>query len=250
MGELVRYVVFQREICPETGKEHWQGYAELFKPCRIKQAQTALGIPKAHMEKRMGTRDQAREYCMKEDSRLWGPYELGEWIAGGQGARNDVKTVADMVAGGATDREVAEYAPATFMRMSRGIRELRSALSEKRDWKPNVEIYWSPGSETGKSLLAHDQYPDAFTMTDEKGWWDGYDCHEDVIVDDFRPHMWSGSFMLKLIDRYPMRVPIKGSSANFVAKNIIFTSNEDPAGWYKDIWPHIKRRCAYIMKVE
>jgi len=248
MNENVRYLVYQREICPDSNREHWQGYAEFHKPMRVLGAQKELGIPKAHMEKRHGSRDEARDYCMKEESRLWGPYEHGEWKAGGQGKRNDIADVAEMVKEGATDREIAELYPAVYMKMNRGVKELRSALSVPRNWMPNVEVYWGV-TGTGKSKLAMEMYPNAFVMSDEKGWWDGYDGQEDVVLNDFRPDWWGASFMLNLLDRYPMRVPIKGSSANFVGRNIIITTNKNPKDWYPEYAPHILRRCEIILEM-
>lgn len=250
-GSKVRYLVYQWEECPETKKNHWQGYAEFSAPVRLSAAKKELGLTKAHLEKRRGTREQARDYCMKEDSRLDGPYEEGTWSSGGQGKRNDVERVADMVKQGASEKDIAEEHPTTYMRMYRGIRELKNVLTEKRTWKPNVEVYWGP-TGTGKSLIAAECYPNAFRMTDEKGWWDGYDGHEDVIIDDFRPGWWSLTNMLNLLDRGEMRVPIKCGSKQFVAKNIIITSNIDPRLWYtneKQATAAIMRRINHCEKI-
>lgn len=80
----IRYVCWQLERAPDTGRLHLQGYVEFFKPQRLRAAQQALRAPTAHLEKRRGTRDQARDYCRKEESRVQGPWEAGKWI-GGQG---------------------------------------------------------------------------------------------------------------------------------------------------------------------
>lgn len=72
----IRYVVWQRERGAE-GTEHWQGYVEFDKPMRL--AAVKLWLPTAHFEPRRGTRDQARDYCMKADSRINGPWERGDW---------------------------------------------------------------------------------------------------------------------------------------------------------------------------
>lgn len=248
MGADVRYLVFQRERCPSTGKEHWQGYVEFTTVKKFTGAGLAISQTSVHFEKRAGTRDQARTYCMKEDSRLWGPYEYGTWIKG-QGARSDVKSVADCVKEGWNDNEIANEFPREYMRMAKGISLLRAALTEKRRWKTNVEIYWGP-TGTGKSLLAHEQYPDAYIYTGMNGWWDGYDGQEDVIVEDFRPSFWSCDFMLRICDRYPMRVNIKGSSAEFVAKNLIFTSNLNPTEWYPEQMKAVMRRVDFCELVD
>lgn len=77
-GPGVSYLVFQREQCGSTGREHWQGYAETEgRGQSIKWWQGKLAIGKGHVEKRKGTADEAVNYCRKEDTRLWGPYESG-----------------------------------------------------------------------------------------------------------------------------------------------------------------------------
>lgn len=97
-SEKVRYAVSQLEI-GASGTVHLQGYIELHEPIRY----TALikDIPDlkgAHFEKRYGTRDQARNYCMKQDETyLEGPWEYGEWNPNGQGCRNDIYDVKDMI---------------------------------------------------------------------------------------------------------------------------------------------------------
>lgn len=52
------------------------------------------------------------------------------------------------------------------------------------------------------------------------------------MVDEF--YGWfSWDFMLRLCDRYPLSVETKGGAVQFVAKKIIFTSNDHPRDWYK-----------------
>lgn len=62
----LRYMVFQREKAPETGKEHYQGYFEYTQPkwfTTIKKclSKETIGVD-AHIEQRKGKRSQAREY--------------------------------------------------------------------------------------------------------------------------------------------------------------------------------------------
>ncbi len=74
-------------------------------------------------------------------------------------------------------------------------------------------------------------------------WWDGYDGQEDVVMDDFYGWL-KWSFLLNLLDRYPMLVPIKGGTKEFVAKRVFITSNKKPEMWYPnqiDIAPLVRR---------
>lgn len=64
------------------------------------------------------------------------------------------------------------------------------------------------------------------------GWWDGYSGQHTVIIDEFYGQLrWS--FVLQLLDRYPLRVETKGGCVPFVSRRIIITSNREPSQWYK-----------------
>lgn len=74
-----------------TGTLHYQGYVELIEPVRFTYFR---GIDEqletAHFEKRYGSRDQARDYCRKQDQTyIEGPWEYGTWETN-QGNRNDL----------------------------------------------------------------------------------------------------------------------------------------------------------------
>lgn len=66
----VRYICFQVEKCPDTGRLHLQGYIELYRQFRLKGLKELLDCHDAHCEPRRGTRQEAMEYCKKDDSRL------------------------------------------------------------------------------------------------------------------------------------------------------------------------------------
>jgi len=66
LPEGVRYAIYGYEICPDTGREHWQTYIELFSPQRFSWVKKIYG-DKTHIERKKKTRDQEREYCMKDN---------------------------------------------------------------------------------------------------------------------------------------------------------------------------------------
>lgn len=73
---LMEYTVYQVETAPTTGQHHIQGYIEFQTPLSFGTVKT-LFPDGTHLEKRRGPRDKAREYCMKEESRVLGPWEKG-----------------------------------------------------------------------------------------------------------------------------------------------------------------------------
>lgn len=63
------YIVFQRERCPTTGRDHWQGYAECTTKLKLCTIKRRLGDPAIHVERRKGTPEEASDYCKKDESR-------------------------------------------------------------------------------------------------------------------------------------------------------------------------------------
>lgn len=91
----IRYVIFQHE---KVSHDHFQGYIEL-KSC-FRRTSLVKAIPKlrgAHLAGRLGTRDEARNYCRKEETRVAGPWEKGSFDSGGQGKRSDCSSYATRV---------------------------------------------------------------------------------------------------------------------------------------------------------
>lgn len=103
--EYVGYGVYQLER-GDSGTLHWQGYAELTGPQLLTRLKKWL--PTAHFEKRLGTDVQARDYCMKADSRVDGPWEHGVFVpaANTQGKRTDLQSFVEALDSGASKRDL------------------------------------------------------------------------------------------------------------------------------------------------
>lgn len=169
--EHEKYVSWQLEE-GESGTRHVQGYLELTKSCRIPHIKKYL--PTAHLEARRGTREQARDYTRKDESRIEGPWERGDFSAGGQGKRTDLDAAIISLKEGGMKR-VATECPTAYVKYSRGLRELAKELEVlpldsdfvPKPWQKKVldvlatpsndrQIYWitDPNGGKGKSRLA------------------------------------------------------------------------------------------------
>ena len=73
------FLAYQREICPTTKKEHWQGYVQFRKVVSLNAAQFMTGCKDQHMEPTYGTPEQNLQYCSKEETRMPGtePFQVG-----------------------------------------------------------------------------------------------------------------------------------------------------------------------------
>ena len=67
-----KYMVYQVETAPTTGAWHFQAYMELHRVARLTAVSSMFPCAEVHLEPRMGSREQARAYCMKDASRLSG----------------------------------------------------------------------------------------------------------------------------------------------------------------------------------
>lgn len=226
--DAVRYAIYQLER-GASGTPHYQGYVEFYGPTRLRSCRELM--PTAHWEPRRGTRDEARDYCRKEDSRIEGPFEFGVWRTGGQGKRNDLATVKEKIDEGADMCAIAEEHFSAFVRYNRGLTLYATIKGPRRNF-PTTGIFLLGPTGTGKSKWCMDFDSSAYWKMPGK-WWDGYTGQKTVILDDF--YGWLPYHdLLRLLDRYPLSVEVKGSTVPFIAETIIITSNSHYTKWYKD----------------
>lgn len=124
LNNSLKYVIYQLERCPTTQRLHWQGYIKFSKPVSLQFIKQHFPILEgAHLERRLGSDAEARDYCAKENTRELGPWEHGSW-QGQQGQRSDLATYAEAVRRLAQEgltwkaacRQLAEKFPGTHMR--------------------------------------------------------------------------------------------------------------------------------------
>lgn len=238
------YAVYQHEV-GEEGTEHFQGYLELDRGQRLSYVQK--WIPGAHFEQRKGSQQAAIDYCSlaeyngKDKGRLDGPWTFGS-PSKGQGNRADIAEFKKLVDAGATDVELWDKTPNLFLRHAKMLSMVRQMRQPKRNWKPRVVLVYGPPG-TGKTAYCHAQCggvgsPNTYVKSANNKWFDLYAGEENVIIDEFKGWLpWNT--LLQVIDRYPCNVESKGvnGGANFLARNIFFTSNHLPTDWYESSYP-------------
>lgn len=227
----VRYVVFQHEEGEEEHTPHYQGYVEF----TIGRRMAALKKlhRRIHWEPRRGTPDEARDYCMKEEGRIAGPWEWGTF-RGAPGKRTDLEELYKLARSSASLLEVAEACPSSYMRHYKAVQHVRQlgALDKpvrKKDLKVYI-LYGAPG--LGKTRAVYEQHPDVYAVPLGKDlWFDNYKGEANVLLDDF-----SGNLRLvdtlRLLDRYPIQVPIKGGFVWWCPDKVFVTCNVHPRDWY------------------
>jgi len=229
----VVWCVWQVERGVDAGTEHLQGYV-IFAYSKT-LSEVKLVNCRAHWEPRHGTHKQAKDYCQKEETRVAGPYTIGEEppnLAKQGKVRRTLDDCVALVKGGQTVASLLEddELRTLVVRNYRGLMFAASIFCPKRSWKTQVIVLVGP-TGTGKSRAVADNHSGAYWLPKGK-WWDGYRGEEVVCIDDF--YGWLPlDYMLRLLDRYPMLVETKGGSVQMVAKAIYITSNIAVEFWYE-----------------
>lgn len=224
------YLVYQLES-GDQGTPHLQGYIT-FKNPKDFETMCSWFPRRPHLERAKGTAKQNRKYCTKDEGRLDGPWEFG--VMPEQGKRNDILAMKADLDNGATLREVSEDYTGLFLRYYKGIQLYQALHYEHTNEAKTVICLWGP-TGVGKTKYCWDTYPGAYWKARDPcrdiQYWDGYDGEDTIIIDEFYGWLpWD--FLLRLTDRYPLRLGVRGSSVQCAARTIVFTSNKHPKEWY------------------
>lgn len=235
LGE-VEYAIFQLEQ-GANATPHYQGYVILPERQRLTQMRR-LFDGKAHWEIAKGTPAQNREYCSKKEGRIGEISEIGQ-IPGnaGQGARTDMEELHLALKNGLSQADYANRFFKWFMRYPNLKQNYDVSQFKARTSADPIHcsLFIGPPG-TGKSRLAHGHgllMGGGLIFRKPPGkWWDGYNGAPAVVLDDFRGSSLSFTDFKLLIDRYPLRVELKGTSCDMAATKFLITSNQEPTEWW------------------
>ena len=228
----VSYIVWQYE---QGTNVHIQGYVQFPRRLSLRQVKDLL-ISRAHYEVARGSAEDNKAYCTKPETRLRPGGERG--TISKQGARHDLVAFRDAIKSGANDALLINEHFNEYAKYHRVVERVRMAFRPPRTWEMDVTVYWGR-SGSGKTRRSFEEAGDS-TYFLSKGdsnqitWWDGYEGQNSVVIDDFYGWLpWS--FILRLLDRYPFNVQVKGGSIPFTSRRIFITSNSNPNTWYKNV---------------
>jgi len=240
------YLVYQKE---RVTHDHLQLFLKTKKKIRLSSV-TSLpwftdcpGITGVHAEKVVHV-EQARAYCMKEDSRVEGPFEFGNWEEiPTQGTRSDLNDIYTALRAGATDAEIAERWSSQYIRYNRGINAVRLTLPhEMAVAGRRVYLCYGP-SGCGKSHLVRLDHPHGgrgdpgrlwIAPAGALGWFDGFIGQRAALFDEFmgaRSKVTCDAF-LQWIDCWGCRVPVKGGFVWWNPRYIFICTNYHPSTWW------------------
>ena len=221
------YIVGQPERGEETGYLHWQVLAAFTNKRSRRQVKDAFGVEGMHCEPTRSA--AAREYVLKEETRDGEQFEFGE-LSIRRNFATDWDCVKRLAKAGQLDMVPSDI----YIRYYRTLRAIASDHQTVTGIEKSVVVYYGP-TGTGKSRRAWLEAGDtAYPKDPRSKFWCGYAGGTNIIIDEFRGGI-DVSHMLRWLDRYPVRVEIKGSSVPLMAEKIWITSNLHPLMWYPDL---------------
>lgn len=216
LAKDAQYLVYGLEV-GKQGTPHIQGFV-YFQFCRSFKALKQV-LPRAHIEQCKASVLANADYCKKEGNFK----EFGTRPR--QGARVDLSSIVEH---GSLRTLCSSDASYQAIRM---LEKRLTYLEVERDFKPFV-VWFYGGTGVGKSRSVHECFPRVFKPKSFK-WWEGYDAHEHVLIDDIRGDYCKFHELLVLIDRYGYRVECKGGSRQLRATHMFFTCPYHPADLYR-----------------
>ena len=234
--EHFKYCIFQREKGHEKETEHIQMFLVFTIGKRFSTIKEYF--PTAHIEKAQGSSVQCRDYCSKEDTRISGPYELGEFAQ--QGARSDLKTIVELVQSNATDEDIVKLFPTQFLLHIDKIHKLREQQrydeNKKNERKVIVTyIYGPPGCGKTRYIVNKYGYGNFYRMTNyRKNCFDFYDNEKVIVFDEFDSSL-PITEMLNYLDVYPVQLPCRYSNKIANYDEVYIISNLKLSEQYQNI---------------
>lgn len=218
--DKVRYSIFGEEICPRTSKKHWQGYIELTTPQRGSYIAKIYNDKQIKFFVRAGTRDQARDYCKKDNKYE----ETGTWIVG-QGHRSDLESVVEELKTGKKLSNLMLDNPKVYCQYRNGLKDIAAKVTA--DNIPifrNVEITLLTGpSGCGKTRTAMEEATYKIQGS-QLNWWQDYDGDDVICIDEYNNNLPIDE-LLAVLDGYKLRLNVKGSHTYAAWNKVFVTTN-------------------------
>lgn len=239
----LRYICGQLELAPNTGHLHFQGYLQLTKVQRRSWVKKNISrTASLETQYKKSTNEQARDYCKKPESRYpnhdfieFGEFNPGRGRQPGCGRRTDLVAFTDAIkSGGNIDTLLNDGYHNELARYPKFYQMVKARYMPERE-VPQVELYIGD-TGTGKTRKAFEENTDIYVVPLSNGtfWLDGYDGQDTALLDDFCGKLSKVGlgYTLRLLDRYPLMVPVKGGHTWFTPKKVIITTNIHPCDWY------------------
>lgn len=257
--EHCSYGVYGKETAPTTGTPHLQIYCELVRKLELTSIRKLCGVPtiseiKARMSdipketagycKKGSTskEDKPKEgwlYFFDKPAESFDGFEWGKEKIGCPGTRTDLAAaVSEIKNGEKTMRDLRDERPMLVQQYGRVLQDIENDKERLKfrcgEMTTCTWIHGKPGRGKSHQAFMHEcdsvggYHPDKVYDWDlEQEFQCGYEGQEIVIINEFKgPHQIKYGTLLKLIDKWPMKIKRKNPLAarQFVSRHIVITS--------------------------
>lgn len=227
--DCVSYIIFGKEV-GDSGTPHLQGYIEFNKNMTLIGIKRLFKSDRFYLAKRLGTSEDAANYCRKGSD----IYERGIM----KKPRLTKTTVKNKLLEFIPDirktglREFSNDPNCNLSMLKHAEKWVSLNMSPRKITDPLV-VYWFYGETgCGKTWRAYNESVEAgcepYIRSGNGRFFDGYTGQSHVIFDDFREDDIPFNMMLRLLDKYPVSVEIKGSVMQWKPRVIYITSPLEP----------------------
>lgn len=238
-----KYIIYGKEVAPDTGTPHLQGYVQFPTMKSLRQVKEQV-CDRAHFEIAKGSPAQNIAYCSKEgDFQERGDRPTDGGAEGGAAEKQRWNDAKAAILANRLDDIPADILIRHVHAVAK-IQELFRPMPQDADNLTGVWYFGPAGA--GKSRAAREHFPGAYLKNCNK-WWDGYNDEDYVIIEDFDPgHHGLGHHLKIWSDRYAFAGEVKGGTKRMRPKKIIVTSQYHP----DEIWPDLQTRAAIIRRFD
>lgn len=264
------FIIGGCEVAPSTGRQHLQCYVQFPNPRHYKSIRKDMHLHfgvKHWIKPCKGSSLHNTRYCGKESDvfQYGSPSSIESLIeklskkGKTQGKRSDLVAIREQVNDGKNIRDIANsvlnlndlrFAENYMKLFEQGRRPFVMSNNQKIETEFTVSwLYGQPGC--GKTYAAHEIFAgkDYYVAMSSNKWWEGYDGQLYVIIDDFRGSFCPFNELLTLLQPYPLKIEVKGSSRQMKACHFIITSCQSPIEVYPKVEENrnqLYRRLTYI----
>lgn len=250
----VQYASWQAETCPETQRVHWQGYIELESPRTLSYFRKWFSGIYAKPKYETSTREQARAYSRKTETRLAGPWEFGEFLASEEVKEKITDVVANLIKQGASFEQVYDLHPGWCLIHMRQIKDLIAHVEFTQE-KPELPAFLATTwdlelpivNEKKRHFWIWSSEPSVGKTENANNWLDTYGGlrynvnenfqnpvkHRLILIDEYNEASLSVSQLDQICDGN-YQFPVKGERAFMIRLPIVIVlSNYPMSGIYK-----------------
>ncbi len=234
-GDAIQYVIYNREVGMQ-GTPHLQGY--IIMKTKKRRAQMKALMPTAHLEKKEGSIEQARHYCMKpvdEPFRCMCEHcvkarpEVADYSEHGDLPVEAVEAMRnkwDEYYESAKSGDLEEIPKKVLLRYYAAFKRIVQDNPEKPEDMESLDNLWVVApTRYGKSRYVREKFPDYYDKAPNK-WFTGYKGEETILLDDLGPEQckYLTWYIKRWADLYSFPMETKGGGRQIRPRRIVVTS--------------------------